>query len=154
MKTLLSGLLSIALLSACSVVPEKVQSGKLVPVENGEHISLESTVLVIEKRPPFGIELEWRLQPGEYIEQHQIPEGRVFVGQGELLEFTSSAGVKDMTAGGFVVLRDQPDMAKLYQVREANENPLVTETAVMLVGGGAIGDLLFITEFPLADLQK
>lgn len=76
-----------------------------------------------ETRGPLALKLEWQLPPGVYVEQHVIPAGRVFVSQGPLVQFTSSLGEKFLRVGGFVVLKDRPGMARLYQLAEESAPP-------------------------------
>ena len=141
-------------LCGCAVAPEKVEREKLAPVARGERIELVAPVRVIETRGPLALKLEWQLLPGVYVEQHAIPAGRVFVSQGRLVQFTSSLGEKFQRDGGFVILKDSPGMARLYSVREPTGGSPGHEAFTVAVGGGRVGDLLYVADFPLSDLRR
>jgi hypothetical protein len=148
---------SLALLAAlcgCGVTPEKVERETLEPVAGGERIELVAPVRVIETRGPLAVKLEWQLLPGVYVEQHAIPAGRVFVSQGRLIQFTSSLGEKSVRVGGFIVLKDRPGMARLYSVRQPTGGSPMQEAMTIQLGGGRVGDLLYVADFPLSDLRR
>ena len=144
----------LATLYGCAVTPEKVEREKLEPVAGGERIELVGPLRVIETRGPLAVKLEWQLLPGVYVEQHAIPAGRVFVSQGRLVQFTSSLGEKSLREGGFVALKDFPGMARLYRVREPTGGSAAHESTVIVLGGGRVGDLLYVADFPLSDLRR
>jgi hypothetical protein len=144
----------IATLCGCAVAPAKIESERLEPVAGGERIELVAPVRVIETRGPLAVKLEWQLLPGVYVEQHVIPAGRVFVSQGPLIQFTSSLGEKMMRVGGFVVLKDRPGMARLYSLRTPTGGTVAYESLVIALGGGRVGDLLSVADFPLSDLRR
>jgi hypothetical protein len=144
----------LAALCGCAVTPEKVEREKLEPVTSGERIELVAPVRVIETRGPLALKLEWQLLPGLYVEQHAIPAGRVFASAGRLVQFTSSLGEKFLREGGFVVLKDRPGMARLYSVREPTGGSAGHESMVIALGGGRVGDLLYVADFPLSDLRR
>jgi hypothetical protein len=144
----------VAALCGCALAPEKVESEKLEPVARGERIELVAPTRVIETRGPLAVKLEWQLLPGVYVERHAIPQGRVFVSEGRLVQFTSSLGEKFLRVGGFIILKDRPGMARLYSVREPTGGRAGYEAMVIALGGGRVGDLLYVTEFPLSDLRR
>jgi hypothetical protein len=143
----------LAALCGCAVAPEKVEREKLEPVAGGERIELVAPVRVIETRGPLALKLEWQLLPGVYVEQHATPTGRVFVSQGRLVQFTSSLGEKFLRVGGFVMLKDSPGKARLYS-REPTGGSAGHEAFTVAVGGGRVGDLLYVADFPLSDLRR
>jgi len=145
---------ALAVLCGCAVTPEKVERETLKPVAGGERIELLAPVRVIETRGPLALKLEWQLLPGAYVEHHAIAAGRVFISQGRLVQFTSSLGEKFLREGGFVVLKDKPGMARLYSVRAPTGGHAGHEAMVIALGGGRVGDLLYVAEFPLSDLKK
>lgn len=144
----------LALLCACNVTPEKVERETLNPVANGERIELIAPVRVIETRGPLALKLEWQLLPGVYVEHHAIAAGRVFVSQGRLVQFTSSLGEKFLREGGFVILKDKPGMARLYSVRQPTGGTPAYESLTIALGGGRVGDLLYVADFPLSDQRR
>jgi hypothetical protein len=144
----------VAALCGCAFAPEKLEREKLSPVTSGERIELVAPVRVIETRGPLALKLEWQLLPGVYVERHAIPAGRVFVSQGSFVQFTSSLGEKTLHVGGFVVLKDRPGMARLYRVREPTGGSSGHESMVIMLGGGRVGDLLYVADFPLSDLRR
>ncbi len=144
----------LATLCGCAVTPEIVERETLKPVADGERIELVAPVRVIETRGPLAIKLEWQLLPGVYVERHIIPAGRVFISQGRLVQFTSSLGEKFLREGGFVVLKDRPGMARLYSVRAPTGGSAGHEAMVIQLGGGRVGDLLYVVDFPLSDLRR
>jgi hypothetical protein len=144
----------LAALCGCGVTPEKVEREKLEPVAGGERIELVAPVRVIETRGPLAVKLEWQLLPGVYVEQHAIAAGRVFVSQGRLVQFTSSLGEKTLRVGGFIVLKDRPGMARLYSVRQPTGGTAMHEAMTIQLGGGRVGDLLYVADFPLSDLRR
>jgi hypothetical protein len=149
-----AGFALVGALCGCSLAPEKLEQEKLGPVADGERIELVAPLRVIETRGPLALKLEWQLLPGVYVERHAIQAGRVFVSQGPLVQFTSNLGEKSLRVGGFVVLKDRPGMARLYRVREPTGGSAGHESMVILLGGGRVGDLLYVAEFPLSDLRR
>ena len=45
-------------------------------------------------------------------------------------------------------------MARLYSVREPTGGPVAYEAMVTALGGGRVGDLLYVAEFPLSGLRR
>jgi hypothetical protein len=121
-------------------------------VASGERIVVAAPLKVIENRGL--VSLEWQILPGSYLERYTVPSGRVFLAEGELVQFTSSLGQKTLHPGGFIVLQDKPGFAKLYVVRGKTGQPIGYDAVVAMLGGGWEGDLSLVTDFPLADLKR
>ncbi len=124
------------------------------PVQSGQRISISKPVIIIEKRGPLGISLEWQLLPGDYVERYTTALGRVFESDGPLVQFTPTMGDKTRRVGGFIVLRGQMGVGKLYVVRRGETSvsgPVATSIALAIVGPA--GDISLVTDFPLSSIN-
>jgi len=148
MKRLAFALLAAGL-SAC--IPT-VEQGKLTPVQSGERVNVAAPLKVIENRGL--VKLEWVLHPGSYVERFSSPAGRVFVADGHLVQSTTTLGEKAMHAGGFIMPREKPLMAKLYIVRGSSGQKLMTDALLVKMAAGVEGDLTLIADFPLSQLKR
>ena len=138
-----------AALSAC--IPT-VEQGKLAPVSAGERVNVAAPLKVIENRGL--VKLEWVLHPGSYVERFSSPAGRVFVGEGHLVQSTTTLGEKAMHAGGFIIPKDKPGMAKLYIVRGSSGQKLASDALLVRMAAGVEGDLTLIADFKLSELRR
>jgi hypothetical protein len=102
------------------------------------------------------VKLEWQLLPGTYVERYRMPQGRVFQGEGALVQFTPTVGSKTLNAGGFVVLDQPAGTGKLYIVKRG-ETPAqfgVIDAAIAQALTGSAGDLSLVTDFPLSRIKR
>ena len=121
MKTLALILFSLTL-AGCTMHHNPRSS--LKPVQSGERVVLTETLRLTEDR---GLsKVQWELLPGTYVERYRAPQGRVFVSQSGLVQFTPSMGGDQMRYfGGWIVLDDKPGMGRLYNIRGPNISPLL-----------------------------
>jgi hypothetical protein len=141
--------LLLALCAGCAIQPPQGK-GTMNPVSAGETIRIAKPVRIIETRGPLAVKLEWQLLPGDYVERYSSPSGRVFVADGPLVQFTPSVGPKQLRYGGYIVLKAQPGVGKLYVAREV---PGAIEK--FLAGDPTDEQALFqVTDFPLRDLKR
>jgi len=148
MKSIVLALLAAVLCGCVSVVDQR----KLEPVTAGERVNVAAPVKIIENRGL--VKLEWQLLPGSYVERYSSTVGRVFLSEGNLVQFTSSLGEKTMHTGGFIVLKDKPGAAKLYVVRGPTGQPIGYDAVVALLGAGWEGDLTLVTDFRLSEIKR
>jgi hypothetical protein len=128
-----------------------VEQYKLVPVASGERADVVAPLKVIEDR---GLsKIEWQLLPGTYVERFSSALGRVFLSQGNIVQATTPFGQKTLHPGGWIILKDQPGMAKLYIVRGKSGVP-ISEDLIVSMMAGVEGDLTLIADFRLADLKR
>jgi len=144
----------LLVLTGCAVAPG---AGALRPpnmhaVTSGERVAVASPIKIIETRGPLALKLEWQLLPGTYVEKYSIPSGRVFASEGRLVQFTSTLGDKQMSYGGFIVLKDRPGMGKLYVAREHRDYPKML--ANYLAGTATDeGALVQVSDFDLKGMR-
>ena len=143
----------IAALCGCeATMPQQ----KLVAVQGGQRITIAKPVTIIETRAPLGLKLEWQLLPGVYVERYSTELGRMFQGEGSLVQFTPTIGEKTRSVGGFIMLRGQKGVGKLYVVRRG-EFPAfmgIMDVAIAQAFVGTAGDISLVTDFPLSRLTE
>lgn len=128
-----------------------IPSQQVEPVQSGQRVTISDAVLIIEVRPPFGIKLQWRLLPGNFVEKYRTPTGRFFQSEGNLVEFTPSIGSPRSKVGGFVLSADKPGIGTLYVLNEggAGAGFGVLTVAIAQSVAGVAGDFVLVTDFEL-----
>jgi len=144
----------LALLAALCGCETTMRKEKLEPVQSGQRVSLERPVTIIETRGPLGLKLEWQLLPGVYVERYSNELGRMFQSEGPLVQFTPTIGGKTRQVGGFILLKGQPGMAKLYVVSRGDMPAMMGLMDVAIAHALVIGpgDISLVTDFPRSQL--
>ena len=139
----------LLLCAGCAVQPPQ-GTGSMRPLAKGETIRIAQPVRIVETRGPLALKLDWHLLPGDYVERYASPTGRVFVADGPLVEFTPTVGGKQQSYGGFIVVKSQRGVGKLYIARE---RPGLIEK--FLAGDPIDETAIFqVTDFPLRELKR
>jgi hypothetical protein len=141
----------LAVLCGCETT---VRKEKLEPVQSGQRISLSQQVTIYETRGPLALKLEWQLLPGVYVERYTTELGRMFQSEGPLVQFTPTIGGKTRQVGGFILLKGQPGVAKLYVVSRGDMPAMrglmdVAIAHALVIGPG---DISLVTDFPRSQL--
>ena len=149
-------LVLLALITALYGCETTMSKTKLMPVQGGQRITVTKPVTIYETRGPLALKLEWQLLPGVYVERYSIELGRMFQGEGALVQFTPTIGGKTRHVGGFMMLSGQKGIGKLYVVSKGELPPMLGVIDVLIVQSviGTAGDIALVTDFPLARLTE
>src|SRR5688500_955787 len=107
---------SRAVRRVCDPAPQS--KGTMQPVSAGETIRIARPLRHSEWWGPLEVKREWLHLPGDYVERYSAPSGRIFVADGPLVQFTHTVGTRQLRYGGYIVLKAQPGIGKLYVARE------------------------------------
>jgi hypothetical protein len=129
---------------------------KLAPVQSGQRITLAKPVTIVETRGPLALKLEWQLLPGVYVERYSTKLGRMFQSDGPLVQFTPTIGEKTRSVGGFIMLKGQPGVGKLYVVSKGQTPAFLGVLDTLIVHALIVGpgDISMVTDFPLSRLRE